>query len=405
MVDSDKLPPLYNLFVPRATSFDAAEFPHRVFRPNTKMSDISSGLPDPKLVKFGKSDGFMQALRERVDAYFVETDLPKRDNLRMYVKTAVILTWLFLSYVGLVFWATTWPQALALSVSLGVAMSAVGFNIMHDGGHGSYSRFPLVNHLMAFTLDILGGSSYFWKKKHNVIHHSYTNIAGIDDDIDVGPLGRLSPHQRRLGFHRFQHVYLWFLYGFITFKWQFYDDAAGLITGRIGDTKMPRVKPLALVFMLVGKIVFLALAFALPMYLHDWHHVVLWFFVASFGQGVVLSVVFQLAHCVEQAEFHQPEPESMRIDNSWAVHQVVTTVDFARESRLVSWFTGGLNFQIEHHLFPHICHLHYPALAKIVEQTAAEFNVPYHAHPTMRSAVKSHFLWLKRMGQPVVVSA
>jgi linoleoyl-CoA desaturase len=369
------------------------------------MSDISSVQPDPKLVKFARCDGFMPALRERVDAYFVQTNVPKRDNPRMYVKTVVILTWLVASYAGLVFWATTWPQALALSVSLGIAMSAVGFNIMHDGGHGAYSRFPVVNRLMAFTLDILGGSSHFWKKKHNVVHHSYTNVTGIDDDIDVGPLGRLSPHQSRFGFHRFQHFYLWFLYGFITFKWQFYDDTAGLITGRVGDMKMPPVKNWDLVLMLVGKFTFLALAFGLPLYLHEWHQVVLWFFVASFGQGVVMSVVFQLAHCVEQAEFYMPDPDSMRIENSWAVHQVITTVDFARDSRLVSWFTGGLNFQIEHHLFPQICHLHYPALARIVEQTAAEFGVPYHSHPTMRSAVKSHFLWLRRMGQPIAVSA
>ncbi|MCP4782279.1 MAG: acyl-CoA desaturase [Fuerstiella sp.] len=346
----------------------------------------------------------MPALRKRVDAYFAETNVTKRDNPRMYVKTVIILAWLTLSYVSLVFWATTWPQALVLSVSLGVAMSAAGFNIMHDGGHGSYSRFPLINRLAAFSLDILGGSSYFWRRKHNVVHHSYTNVTGIDDDIDVGPLGRLSPHQRRIGVHRFQQFYLWFLYGLITFKWQFYDDAAGLITGRIGQMTMPRVKAWDLTFMLIGKLIFLALAVGLPLYLHEWQHVVLWFFVASFAQGVVLSVVFQLAHCVEQAEFYQPDPASMRIDNAWAVHQVVTTVDFARGSRLVSWFTGGLNFQIEHHLFPHICHLHYPALSRIVEQTSAEFGVPYHSHPTMRSAVKSHFLWLRRMGQPVAVS-
>ncbi|MCP4172922.1 MAG: acyl-CoA desaturase [Fuerstiella sp.] len=347
----------------------------------------------------------MPALRERVDAYFVEAKLSKRDNLGMYVKTVVILVWLTVSYAGLVFWAATWPQALVLSVSLGFAMSAVGFNIMHDGGHGAYSRFPLVNRMMAFTLDILGGSSHFWKKKHNVIHHSYTNVTGIDDDIDVGPFGRLSPHQRRFGFHRFQHVYLWFLYGLITFKWQFYDDVAGLIAGRIGDMKMPPVKAWDLSVLLAGKLVFLTVAFGLPLYLHAWQHVVLWYFVATFVEGVVMSVVFQLAHCVEHAEFHQPDEDSMRIENSWAVHQVTTTVDFAQGSRLVSWFTGGLNFQVEHHLFPQICHLHYPALARIVEQTAAEFGVPYHSHPTMRSAVKSHFLWLRRMGRPVAASA
>lgn len=355
---------------------------------------------DSTLVKFARSDGFMQALRERVDGYFASTNQSKRDHPRMYVKTAVILTWLVASYVGLVFWASSWPAALALSVSLGIAMAAVGFNIQHDGGHGAYSRHPWVNGAMAFTLDVLGGSSFIWKRTHNVIHHSYTNVTGVDGDIDLGFMGRLSPHQPRYAFHRIQHLYLWFLYGFITFKWQFRDDYQALLTGRVGESKISRPKGAELALLILGKVLFMALAFALPLYLHAWYNVALCFFAASFAQGVLLSVVFQLAHCVEHADFPMPDAATNRIENAWAVHQVETTVDFARDSWLATYFTGGLNFQIEHHLFPQICHIHYPEISKIVEATSAEFGVHYTAHPTAFSAIRSHYRWLKQMGQP-----
>lgn len=358
-----------------------------------------SSAAESKLVKFGKSDGFMQALRKRTDEYFAETKQSKRDHPRMYVKTVVILAWLVASYVGLVFFAPTWAVALLLAASLGAAMAAVGFNIQHDGGHGAYSKFPFINHSMAFMLDVLGGSSFIWKRTHNIVHHSYTNVTGIDGDIDLGVLGRLSPHQPRFSYHRFQHLYLWVLYGFITFKWQFRDDVMALIRGRVGETRVPRPRGWELAVLLTGKVLFLTLAFGIPLSLHSWQAVAVMFFTASFVEGVLMSVVFQLAHVVEHADFPAPEEGSMKIENAWAVHQVETTVDFARDKWLATWFTGGLNYQIEHHLFPQICHIHYPAIARIVEETSAEFGVKYYAHPTTGAAVASHYRWLRKLGR------
>lgn len=366
-----------------------------------EMPPVTTPLPrNDKNVKFARCEGFMATLKERVDEYFQSNNLSPKDHPRMYLKTAVILAWLVASYVGLVFWATTVWQACLCAVSLGVVMAAVGFNIQHDGGHGAYSRHGWVNRSMAFTLDLLGGSSFVWRRTHNIVHHSYTNITGVDGDIDLGILGRLSPHQQRRGWHRFQHLYLWFLYGFITFKWQFKDDTMALLTGKLGGTKVPPPGKLDLVMTIIGKMLFLSLAFVIPLYFHHWTHVAAMFFLASFVQGVLLSVVFQLAHCVEEAEFPLPEEGTERIENAWAVHQVETTVDFSQQGRLATWFTGGLNFQIEHHLFPHICHIHYPQIARIVQQTSEEYGVAYHTHPNVMTAVKSHYNWLKRMGQP-----
>ena len=354
-------------------------------------------------MKFAQpDDAFLPVLKQRVDDMFSSTSRRQRDCAAMYVKTATILIWFAGSYVLLVLFAATWWQALLAAVSLGLAMASIGFNIQHDGSHSAYSSRPWINSLMAMALDMLGGSSFFWKKTHNQIHHSFTNITGHDGDIDMGVLGRLSPHQESRRFHRLQHLYLWILYGFLPFKWQFIDDIRGAVTGRIGINQFSRPRGLQLMVFIGGKLLFLSLAFAIPMLVHPWHSVLLFFFVASFVQGLTLSVVFQLAHCVEEAEFPMPEVESGAMEQAWAVHQVETTVDFARHNRLITWFTGGLNHQIEHHLFPQICHVNYPAISELMETTCGEFGVRYAAHDSLFSAIRAHYRWLRRMGQPTV---
>jgi linoleoyl-CoA desaturase len=353
--------------------------------------------------KFNGSDKFLRELRKRVDGYFEQTGYKRRDCPSMYAKTAIIAAWFAATYLSLMFLATSWWAVIPLAVSLGLSVAAIGFNIQHDGGHKGYSDRPWVNKIMALSIDVIGGSSYLWNWKHNSIHHTYTNITGHDDDINVGFLGRLSPHQPRRAFHRLQHVYLWFLYGFIVVKWHFFDDFHNLWTGRIGGHKIPRPKGKDLVEFVAGKVAFFTLAFVLPMLLHPVWAVIGVYLLASFVNGVVLSVVFQLAHVVEEADFPMPVAKASgveQIENEWAIHQVETTVDFARGSRIACWYLGGLNFQVEHHLFNRICHVHYPALSRVVEEVCKEHGVRYSAHPTFLGAVGSHFRWLKRMGQP-----
>lgn len=365
----------------------------------TAHSNSVRTAPAPGQLRFGPSDGFHIALRRRVDRYFKATGLNRRDCLSMYIKTGIILAWLATSYVLLVFVPAPWWVSALLALSVGMAIAAVGFNIQHDGGHGAYSDRPWVNRVTALTLDLLGASSYVWARKHNAIHHSYTNVTGHDDDINLGFLGRLSPHQKRYGFHRLQHLYTWFLYGFLSIKWQIFDDFWNVITGRIGEHKLPRPRGRHLVTFLGGKALFFSLAFVIPMLFHPAWAVVVYYCFASFAAGVVLSIIFQLAHCVEEASFPMPSEETGRIESEWAIHQIETTVDFARSNRVLSWFVGGLNFQVEHHLFPQICHVHYPKLSRIVENTCGKFGLKYATNESFIGAVGSHYRWLRRMGR------
>jgi linoleoyl-CoA desaturase len=354
----------------------------------------------PPKVKFTASDAFLKELRRRVDEYFVKSGRHPRDCPQMYFKTATIILWFLGAYTALVFFVTSWWLAIPLAIVLGLAMAAVGFNIQHDGGHKAYSNHQNLNRIMAMSLDLIGGSSYLWDWKHNSIHHTYPNITGQDDDIDVGILGRLSPYQKRYWFHRLQGFYLWVLYGFLAIKWHFYDDFYTVAVGRIGQHKVPRPKGWNLAVFIGGKVLFLTWAFVIPMLLHPFWAVLGVYILAAFTSGVVLSVVFQLAHCVEEADFPMPDSAG-KMKTDWAIHQVQTTVDFARRNRVLSWFLGGLNFQVEHHLFHRICHIHYPALSKIVEQACEEYGVHYGANNGLFSAIASHFRWLQRMGQPV----
>jgi linoleoyl-CoA desaturase len=350
-------------------------------------------------VKFSGTDAFYKTLKARIDRYFRLTRQSPRDRPQMYAKTVIVLTWFFASWAVLVFAPLTWWLAIPVAALLGLSMAAIGFNIQHDGGHKAYSDKTWVNRLAAMTLDLLGGSSYVWDHKHNTVHHTYANITGHDDDIEVGFLARMSPHQKRLKFHRYQHWYLWLLYGLLPIKWQLFDDYYNIAKGKIGNYGFARPKGKDLAIFIAGKITFMSMAFVIPALFHPLWMVIAFYVFANWVNGILLAIVFQLAHVVEEAEFPMPDEHS-KMATHWAVHQVMTTVDFARNNRFLSWYLGGLNFQVEHHLFPRICHVHYPKISRIVENVCSEFGVQYNAHKSFFAGVASHFRWIRQMGQP-----
>jgi linoleoyl-CoA desaturase len=376
-----------------------AEIDLLVFEERRVTLGTNTPNPDRRLT-FGRDNTFQLELRRKVDEYFRSTGRRQRDCPQMYLKTGIILAFFFTYYSLLVFVVATWWLALPLAILLGLSMATIGFNIEHDGSHQAYSKHAWINRLMAMTMDLIGASSYVWHWKHVVVHHTYTNLTGHDADIELGFLGRLTPHQKSFEFHRWQQFYLWPLYGVNVIKWHLFDDFRDVILGRIGSQRMPRPTRWELVSFISAKLLFLAMAFAVPLLFHRTWIVFLFYGLTVIVAGVVVSVVFQLAHCVEEAEFPLPRTDSGRLENAWAIHQVETTVDFARRSRVESWLLGGLNFQIEHHLFPKVCHVNYPAISKLVEETCREFGVRYREHRSFRAGLTSHFRWLRRMGVP-----
>jgi linoleoyl-CoA desaturase len=343
--------------------------------------------------------GFHEDLRRRVDAYFAETGLSRRDDPGMVLKTAVILAGIAGFYALLVFWAASPGSALPCAVGLAVSIGGLGFSIAHDGNHGAYSDRPALNRLMGAGYDAIGASSYIWRWKHNQLHHSFPNIPELDEDINRYPLFRLTPGQTRLPAHRLQFLYAWALYGLLVIKWQLVSDFRDLYRGKTGEHvfEPPDFRDIAIFW--AGKAAFVLWAFIVPSLFHPFSHVLAFYVFTSVVLSLIMSTVFQIAHCFEDAGSASFDPETRAIDREWARHQIESCADFGRGNRLLSWYVGGLNFQTEHHLFPAVCHVHYPALARIVEAACAEHGVKYTAFGSLRAGVASHGRWLYRLGR------
>ncbi len=317
----------------------------------------------------------------------------------MLLKSVILLTWFVASWALLVFAATTLWQAILLSMSLGLAIAGIGMAVQHDANHGAYSKHRAVNTLFSLSLDTMGVSSFIWRQKHNVFHHTFTNIEGIDFDLDFGSIARLSPEQGRRSWHRFQHFYIWGLYGLLLPKWVLFDDFVVLATRKMGAHRVSKPTRLDLVRFVGAKLFFFCWALLIPSLYHPIWQVCVFLFLASYTMGVTLGVVFQLAHCVEEADFPLLPKSGERMHEEWTLHQMATTVDFARKNVVLSWYLGGLNFQVEHHLFPKVSHLHYPALSKIVEELAAEHGARYRSSPSFRASLASHYRHLRVLGR------
>jgi len=355
-------------------------------------------------VKFLTRDktNFFRTLNKDVNAYFKENHLKKTGNWRLYTK-AIIMFAIFL--IPLVILLTVamphWAQLL-LTIVIGIGMAGVGMNVMHDANHESFSSKKWVNRLMGSSIYILAGNVYNWKVQHNVLHHTYTNIQGMDEDIDAGRIIRFSKHSQWLKIHKFQKFYSIFLYGLLTINWAITTDIKQMrsyLKRKLSYGKFPNpAKEWSI--LVVSKILYYALWIALPILIMDvtWWQVLIGFFVMHYTAGMILSVVFQLAHVVPKTEMPLPDEEG-NMKHTWAIHQLYTTSNFAIDNKLVNFYTGGLNHQVEHHIFPHISHVHYKKISEIVRKTAKEYNLPYHEYQTMIGAFIDHFKQLSTLGK------
>lgn len=341
---------------------------------------------------------FHTVLKDRVASYFEQKNMPTTGGWRIFSKAIILLMATVILYVHLVFFTPVWYFAILECILFGFAVSFVGFNVMHDGGHGSFSNNTVVNKIAAFSLNILGGNAFMWNMKHNVIHHAFTNVHDVDDDLEGGILLRLSEHQKRYKVHSFQHYYVWILYAQLYIFWIFYSDYKKYFTGKIGDIPLKKMSMADHIIFWKSKVISLLLYMVLPIMFAGFVPWLIGFITVMWVAGVVLSIVFQLAHTVEHTHFPLPDEATGKMEDEWAIHQLKTTANFATNSKVISWLVGGLNFQVEHHLFPKISHVHYPAINKIVKQACKEYGVAYNEYGKMRQAVMSHLNHLRNLG-------
>jgi linoleoyl-CoA desaturase len=341
---------------------------------------------------------FDNILRNRVQNYLKANNIKETGTKIMQIKGLFCFLTSIVVYLNLVFNTETVLGGLILTFLLIQTQILLAFNVMHDAGHGSFSSKKWLNEIGAYSMEFLGASNSLWKQKHNSLHHTYTNIEGKDDDLDIGSLMRLSPEQELKPWHRFQHFYAPVLYGLLSLYMLFYSDFKKMVTKKIGATPLRAYTKKELGGFLVSKTAYIAYALIIPMFFHNPLIVIGFFLFAHFIFGLTLSVVFQLAHTVKETSFPTAN-EKGQMPYSWAEHQLQTTSNFAPNNKLVTFYCGGLNYQVEHHLFHKISHVHYPKISQIVKETCVEFNKPYHVTPTFWQALKSHFSFLKSMGR------
>lgn len=344
------------------------------------------------------NSGFHTTINQRVEAYFKETGLPKTGTTALYVKGAVLVSAALALYGLLLFVPLHWAVALLCSSLFGIVLAGIGFNIMHDACHGGFSVSQRVNDIAGLSLNCLGGNAFIWKLKHNIVHHTYTNVDGVDDDIAKLPLIRQCGTQKWNPAHRAQHFYMFLIYGLSSFLWAAVMDFQKYFSGMVYRTPMSTFPLKEHIIFWVSKVLFIAFYVALPIHMVGFMPWLVGFAVMQVSMGLTLAMVFQLAHVVEGVHFDEAY-EGGKLENEWAKHQVMTTANFAMHSKAVSWYVGGLNFQIEHHLFPRVSHVHYPAIAPIVQQVCREYNVPYTSFPTVAAAFASHYRFMRWLGQ------
>ncbi len=355
-------------------------------------------------VKFVSRDkrAFFTTLQKRVDAYFTTQARSRYANATMVVKTIALISCYLLPFLAIVVFQVPLLWSLPLWILSGIGMAGVGMSVMHDANHGAYSAKPQVNTWIGYTaLNLLGASVPNWKLQHNVLHHTFTNVAHLDEDIEDKALLRFSPHTPVKLVHSLQFIYAFAFYGITSFYWVTFKDFLQFeryIRNKVSN-RTPGQNWVIFLRLLGLKVVYFAIALGLPIWVGglSFGGAFLGFFLMHFVAGIILTVVFQLAHTVEGTS-HPLPAECGSIENEWAIHQMNTTVNFSPHNKILSWYCGGLNYQVEHHLFPRICHVHYPKIAPIVRQTAEEFGVPYLENATFSQALRSHIATLQRFG-------
>jgi linoleoyl-CoA desaturase len=357
-------------------------------------------------LSFENGGDFIRETRREVELYLAPRRTQLRGRLELYVKAFVAFGVLAASWVSLVLVRPGLLLGLLSLAGLSLGAILVGFCIQHDANHGAYFRTRRANHLMGWTADaLLGISSYAWRVKHNVAHHTYTNVDGYDDDINQTPFLRLMPTQKSHRWYRLQHLYIWPLYSVMVIRWQIGADAAAIVRGRIANSALHAPKRWDLAGLVVGKLLFLGWAIVIPLLVYPWWVVALGYVGFTMLTSLVTATTFQLAHCVEEADFTTAE-ELEASKRVWAVHEVETTVDFCPRNSVLTWLLGGLNYQIEHHLFPRVAHTHYPRIAEIVRRNAVRHGVRYTVQPSLRAALRSHHRHVRalgRVGMPVEI--
>ncbi|MBE8721035.1 fatty acid desaturase family protein [Sphingobacterium pedocola] len=349
-------------------------------------------------IKFNNANTlFSKALKEKINTYFKNNNLNKTGGRKILAKGIILFASFLGIYSTLLLVQPHWAIGIILCALFGANLAAIGFNVMHDAGHDTFSKNKKFNNILSYSANLMGANIYFWKLKHNIAHHTFTNIEGEDHDIDVKFM-RLHKEQKYQKHHKFQQYYFLALYGISYLAWIFYQDYEKYFKAALGKNNNAFSFPVReKVIFWISKAINLILFIILPIIFVGPIKTLIGLLIVGVVCGLMLAIVFQLAHVVSETSFNIVEDDNRKIENEWMIHQLNSTANFATKNKFLTWLLGGLNFQVEHHLFPKISHIHYPAINKIIRQTCVEYKINYIEFPTFAKAFNSHVNVIKEM--------
>lgn len=339
------------------------------------------------------ADPFYKELQQDVKYYFSRKGESVKANSAMWARVAFMLCGLVSVYLVILSGILSKPSSLLCCFLLGFFVAGTGCNVAHDALHGTLSKKKWVNQCFGFSMDLLGSNSYLWKINHNN-HHRFTNIAGLDGDIRENALIRFSPLHPDKKAYRFQLLSLFFVYGSFLLLTVYSFNFIHMFR-RKPQPNMPARHPAKEIIRLVifkSLYVFVWIIIPLGLMPVTAGEFILGYLCMNFTAGYLLAFNFMAPHNFEETLYkgmHNDQPES------WAAHQLHTTANFRTRNKLLQFFIGGLNYQIEHHLFPQICSIHYPGISGIVKKAALRHGLPYYEKQSFWQIITSHFKRLK----------
>lgn len=377
------------------------------------------------------TSGFYPTLRRRVVERLEEKGLSRRGSAEIWIKATLLILWFWSSLIMAITTTDNYWHACLWSICWGISGAFVGTCIQHDGNHGAFSRWPLLNKAAGWTQDMMGASAFTWEFQHMLGHHPYTNLLDTQEnqnnqesDPDVFssyPLMRMHPQNEVKPFHKYQHLYAPFLFGLMTLSKCYQQDVEVVLSKKLYhlDANCRYGSTWNVLRFWGMKVLSAAYCVVWPCYTHGIAKGLFLCFIGHFACGELLATMFIVNHVIDGVSFahdgaekpydrkgNTPMEAIARTPgktpdvplNDWAAVQCQTSVNWSKGSWFWNHFSGGLSHQIEHHLFPSICHTHYVHIQDVVETTCQEFGVPYRSEPDLWTAYGKMKLHLYNLG-------
>jgi linoleoyl-CoA desaturase len=343
--------------------------------------------------------GFYNTLKQRVHAYFKENKVSRYANTKAIIKACMFFSFYLFLYITILTAAMSLWLFLLCWFFMGVFILFTAMSVVHDAAHNTFSPKKWINLLLLRFANLVGGDGYMYKYKHTVSHHPYTNIHGIDIDLEQSGVVRVTPYTKSRGKHKYQYWYMKILYPFYILFWVLLRDFKYYRMERIGPVKAHHNR-IHWIILFTSKLFYIFYMLILPYIILPvpFWQVLLGFFLMHMGSGIVAMFALLANHVVEDSLFILPGPDGL-IKCSWGEHQLRTTDDYSPDSPVISFLFSGLNHHVAHHLFPNYCHVHYPAITKLVRATASEFGLRYR-YNSITGGLRSHFKLLKKLSRP-----